>query len=70
MSCLLSRSESGIVDFMESTDNQYVERLGVQLTIEKVKTPFEVKYTSLNLEGYTPISSKSGHISFLWRFSS
>ena len=38
--------------------------------IEKVKPPFEVKYTSLNLEGYTPISSKLGHMSFLWRFSS
>ena len=25
---------------------------------------------SLNMEGYTPISSKSGHMPFLWRFSS
>ena len=41
----------------------------MDLGIEKGKTPFEVKYTTLNLEGYTPISSKSGHISFLWRFS-
>ena len=40
------------------------------LPIEKGKTPFEVKYTPLNLEGYTPISSKSGHMSLLWRFSS
>ena len=39
-------------------------------SIEKWKNPFEVKYTSLNLEGYTPISSKLGHMSFLWRFSS
>ena len=39
-------------------------------TIEKRKTPFAVKYSPLNLEGYSPISSKSGHMSFLWRFSS
>ena len=37
--------------------------------IEKGKTSFPVKYTPLNLEVYTPISSKSGHMSFLWRFS-
>ena len=32
------------------------------------ETPFAVKCTPLNLDGYTPISSKSGHMSFLWRF--
>ena len=40
-------------------------------TIEKGKSPWPAKYYPLELEGHYPnISSKSGHMPNLWRFSS